>query len=72
MKTQKDYKFGKYNMLNIKEGQKITFELNGQTYTRKVQIVYVQGNGITIYNVNKVGSGTGWEGVEPYQVIEIK
>ena len=31
---------------------KITFELNGQTYTRKVQIVYVQGNGITIYNVN--------------------
>ena len=67
-----DYTNGKYNMLNIKEGQKIVFELNGQTYTRKVQIVYVQGNGITIYNVNKVGSGTGWTGVEPYQVIEIK
>ena len=71
MKTQNNNTFGKYNSLNIKQGQKIVFELNGQTYTRKVQIVYVQCNGITIYNVNKVGSGTGWTGVEPYQVIEI-
>ncbi len=64
--------YGKHNSLNIKEGQKIVFEENGQIYTRKVQIVYVQCNGITIYNVNRVGSGTGWTGVEPYQVLEVK
>lgn len=67
-----NHTFGKHNSLNIKEGQKIVFEQNGQTYTRKVQIVYVQCNGITIYNVNRVGSGTGWTGVNPSQVIEVK
>ena len=67
-----DSSYGKYNMLNIKEGQKITFEMYGQIWTRKVQIVFVQGNGITIYNVNKVGSGTGYQGLYPHQVIENK
>lgn len=68
----KDYTYGKNNMLKIKEGQKITFNMYGQTWTRKVKQVFVQGNGLTNYNVNRVGSGTGYESVEPYQVIEIK
>lgn len=68
-----DYTYGKYNMLKIKEGQKITFNKYGKNWTRKVQTVFVQSfNGLTFYNVNRVGSGTGWESIEPYEVIEIK
>ena len=63
----------KYNELKIKEGDKITFKHNNTIYTKKVQIVFVQSfNGITIYNVNPIGSGTGWLGVSPYEVINIK
>jgi hypothetical protein len=59
-----------YNSLQIKEGDKITFKLYGTVYTRKVQTIYVQSfNGITIYNVNKIGSGTGFTGVDADDVI---
>lgn len=59
-----------YNALQIKEGDKITFKLDGTVYTRKVQTIYVQSfNGITIYNVNRIGSGTGFTGVDAEDVI---
>jgi len=63
------------NKLGIKEGQKITFRhyLDNSVYTRKVQSVYVQSfNGLTKYNVNRIGSGTGYTSVEPEDVIEAK
>jgi hypothetical protein len=62
------------NKLGIKKGQKITFRhyADDLVYTRKVQSVYVQSfNGLTNYNVNKIGSGTGYTSVEPENVIEI-
>lgn len=62
-----------YNALQIKEGDKITFKENDTVYTKKVQTVFVQSfNGITIYNVNRIGSGTGFTGVDANQVINIK
>ena len=68
-----DYTSFKYNELKIKEGDKITFKHYDRIYTKKVQIVSVQDfNGITSYNVNPIGSGTGWLGVSPYEVINIK
>ena len=71
--TNLDHASFKYNELKIKEGDKITFEHNHTIYTKKVQIVFVQScNGITTYNVNPIGSGTGWLGVSPYEVINIK
>ena len=66
------------NKLGIKEGQKITFRHYYDNsvytiYTRKVQSVYVQSfNGLTNYNVNRIGSGTGYTSVEPENVIEVK
>lgn len=62
------------NKLGIKEGQKITFRhYDNSVYTRKVQSVFVQTfNGLTKYNVNKIGSGTGYTSVEPKAVIEVK
>ncbi len=61
------------NGLGIKEGQTITFYQYGNVYTRKVQSVYVQSfNGLTKYNVNRIGSGTGYTSVESEDVIKIK
>jgi len=63
------------NKLAIKEGQKITFRhyRDNKVYTRKVQSVYVQDfNGLTKYNVNRIGSGTGYTSVEPENIIEVK
>lgn len=63
------------NKLGIKEGQKITFRhyLDNAVYTRKVQSVYVQSfNGLTKYNVNRIGSGTGYTSVDAENVIEVK
>lgn len=61
------------NKLGIKEGQKITFRLYNTVYTRKVQSVYVQSfNGLTSYNVNRIGSGTGYTSVDAEDIIEVK
>lgn len=60
------------NGLGIKEGDKITFNYYGTVYTRKVQTMHIQPfNGLTKYNVNKIGSGTGWTGVDAEDVIKI-
>lgn len=59
------------NGLGIKEGDKITFEYYGDVYTRKVQTMHISFNGLTKYNVNKIGSGTGWTGVDAEEVIKI-
>lgn len=57
----------------IKAGQKITFEYLGTIYTKKVQSVYIQSwNGVISYNVNKIGSGTGYTSVEHEEVISVK
>ena len=62
-----------YNALQIKEGDKITFKENDTVYTKKVQTVFVQSfNGITKYNVNRIGSGTGFTGVDAEDVISVK
>ena len=63
------------NKLGIKKGQKIKFRhhTDNSIYTRKVQSVYVQSfNGLTIYNVNRIGSGTGYTSVDAENVIEVK
>ena len=65
------------NKLEIKEGQKITFRHYADdyesVYTGKVQSIYVQSfNGLTKYNVNRIGSGTGYTSVEPENIIEVK
>ena len=58
---------------NIKEGQKITFERNGTTYTRKVQsVVTALYHERISFNVNKVGSGTGWSNVLSEDIISVK
>ena len=59
------------NGLGIKEGDKITFEYYDTIYTKKVQTIYIEFNGLTKYNVNKIGSGTGWTGVDADEVIKI-
>jgi hypothetical protein len=59
------------NGLGIKEGDKITFDYYGTVYTRKVQTMHIQPNGLTNYNVNKIGSGTGWTGVDAEEVIKV-
>ena len=59
------------NGLGIKEGDKITFKYYGTVYTRKVKEMHIQFNGLTNYNVNKIGSGTGWTGVDAEDVIKI-
>ena len=71
MKTITDYRFDK---LKIKEGDYITFKLNfEEVYTRKVQSMHIQSfNGITNYNVNRIGSGSGVTGVDPQWIIDIK
>ena len=60
------------NGLGIKEGDKITFEYYGKIYTRKVQTMHISFNGLTNYNVNKIGSGTGWTGVDAEDIIKTK
>tara|TARA_R110000796_G_scaffold232576_1_gene350988 strand:- start:301 stop:537 length:237 start_codon:yes stop_codon:yes gene_type:complete len=59
------------NGLKIKEGDKITFDYYGTVYTRKVQTMHISFNGLTNYNVNNIGSGTGWTGVDAEDVIKI-
>lgn len=61
------------NKLGIKEGQRITFYHYDKVYTRKVQEVAIQSfNGLTSYNVNRIGSGSGYDGIDAEDVIEIK
>jgi hypothetical protein len=63
------------NLNNIKEGQKITFEYNGNIYTKKVIDVFTKGygSGITMaYNVRSLGSGTQCFCVEQQDVISAK
>ncbi len=60
---------------NIKQGDKITFTMYGstKTFTRKVQDVVTRPyNDIITFNVNKVGSGTGYTGVEVEDILEVK
>lgn len=60
---------------NIKQGDKITFTMYGsaKTFTRKVQDVVTRPyNDIITFNVNKVGSGTGYTGVEAEDILEVK
>jgi len=59
------------NKLKIKVGDKITFNYYGTVYTRKVQTMHISFNGLTNYNVNKIGCGTGWTGVDAEDVIKI-
>lgn len=67
-------------ILNIKEGDKITFTMYGSigTFTRKVQGVVKNRFADEVrvdlmsFNVNKVGSGTGYTNVHPTQILEIK
>ena len=59
------------NGLGIKEGDKITFEYYDTIYTKKVQTIYIEFNGLTKYNVNKIGSGTGCTGIDADEVIKI-
>ena len=33
--------------------------------------MHISFNGLTKYNVNKIGSGTGWTGVDAEDVIKI-
>ncbi len=59
------------NGLGIKEGQTITFSHYGNVYTRKVQSVFIQSfNGLTKYNVNRIGSGTGYTSIDSEYVIK--
>jgi len=62
------------NKLGVKKGQRITFRhyADDAVYTRKVQSIYVSFNGFTKYNVNRIGSGTGYTSVEAENVIEVK
>jgi hypothetical protein len=58
------------NSLKIKKGQTISFYYNGNTYKRKVQSVFIQSfNGLTNYNVNKIGCGTGFTSIDAEDVI---
>ena len=57
----------------IKVGQKITFEYYGTVYTKKVKEVIIKGNGLKNgYNVNPIGSGTQYVGVDHEDVISVK
>jgi len=73
----KNFKLTKEQILNIKEGQKITFNYFGDVYTKKVQCIYepAWNKGrvdLLKFNVNKIGCGTGWTGVEAFQIIQVK
>ena len=62
---------------NIKEGDRITFTVQDSfevlTFTRKVQHVVTRPwNDIITFNVNKVGSGTGYTGVEAENILKVK
>lgn len=60
------------NGLEIKKGQTITFYHYDNVYTRKVQSVFIQSfNGLTKYNVNRIGSGTGFNSIDAEDVIKI-
>jgi len=61
------------NFRNVKEGQRITFEERGKVYTRKVQFVYnCKWNDRYNFGINRIGSGTGYENIEPQNVISVK
>ena len=58
---------------SIKEGQRITFNAYGTTYTRKVQqVVTALFHDRISFNINKIGSGTGFDNVESQDVILVK
>ena len=62
-----------YNKLEIKEGDKISFNMYGKQWTKKVKNVYVQGsNGVTFYQVNPIGCGSLQLGICANDVIKIK
>ena len=57
----------------IKVGQKITFNYYGRIYTKKVKEVVIKGHGLKNgYNVNPIGSGTQYVGVDHEDVISVK
>lgn len=58
---------------NIKKGQKITFKRFGATYTRKIQQVCTQSFNpdYVSFNVNKLGSGTGFTNVDAEHIIKV-
>jgi len=57
----------------IKEGQKITFNYEGTIYTKKVKEVVTRKYSDRVsYNVNSIGSGTQYVGVDHEDVISVK
>jgi hypothetical protein len=72
MTTEEFQRIEKYR--NVKKGQRITFVREGQTYTRKVQCVYVCEFNENVYHfvINRIGSGTGYSNVEPQDVLSVK
>jgi len=67
-------------ILNIKEGDRITFTMYGsiKTFTKKVQGVVTNPFVDTVrtdlmsFNVIKVGNGTGYTNVHPEQILKVK
>ncbi len=56
----------------IKKGQKITFNYFGKVYTRKVQqVVTRKYNNRISYNVNKIGSGLGYDMIDHCDVTKV-
>ena len=61
------------NTTKITEGQKITFNYDGAIYTKKVkEVVTRKFNDSISYNVNSIGSGTQYIGVDHEDVITVK
>jgi hypothetical protein len=57
----------------IKEGQKITFNYEGTIYTKKVKEVVTRKYSDRVsYNVNSIGSGTQYVGVDHEDIISVK
>ena len=59
------------NSITITEGQKITFNYYGKTYTKKVKEVFSKGYTMA-YNVNSIGSGTQVVCIDHEEVISVK
>ncbi len=61
------------NSVKIKVNQKITFKRNGNIYIKKVKEVVTRLYDHKIsYNVNPIGSGTQYVGVDHEDVISVK
>ena len=59
--------------IKIKEGQKISFNYYGNFYTKKVkEVVTAPYHDRISYNVNPIGSGTQYIGVDHEDVISVK